>query len=111
MQTLWYVFLNTQCYYSCIVLTVKLLTPLSVPVTAQFEAMALIAEVVGSNSAKCLDVCPRLYVLRCPMEVEALRLADHSYKKSYQMSENFETGTEPNTKTDPPPKETPMSSK
>jgi hypothetical protein len=32
------------------------------------------------------------------MEVEALRLADHSYKKSYQMSENFETGTEPNTK-------------
>jgi hypothetical protein len=33
-----------------------------------------------------MDVCPRFYVLCCPVSVEALRRADHLFKESYQMS-------------------------
>jgi len=33
-----------------------------------------------------MDMCPRVYVLCCPMSVEALRRAYPPAKKSYQMS-------------------------
>jgi hypothetical protein len=34
------------------------------------------SEIVGLNPAQGIDVCPRLSVLYCPVEVEALRRAD-----------------------------------
>jgi hypothetical protein len=42
--------------------------------------------IVGSNPAHDMDVCPHLSVLCCPVQVEALRRADHSSKESCQMS-------------------------
>jgi hypothetical protein len=33
-----------------------------------------------------MDVCPRFYVLGCPVEVEALRRTDPATKESYQLS-------------------------
>jgi hypothetical protein len=42
--------------------------------------------IVCSNPAQDMDICPRLYVLCCPVQVEALRRADHSSKESCQMS-------------------------
>jgi hypothetical protein len=33
-----------------------------------------------------MDVCLRFYVLCCPVQVEALRRADHPSKESYQLS-------------------------
>jgi hypothetical protein len=38
-----------------------------------------------------MDVCLRFSVLRCPVEVEALRRADHPSKESYQMSNRFKS--------------------
>jgi hypothetical protein len=46
----------------------------------------LVAGIVGSNPTQGMDVCPRLSVLCCPVQVEALRRADHSSKESYHMS-------------------------
>jgi hypothetical protein len=46
----------------------------------------LVSGIVGSNPAQGMDVCPRLSVLCCPVEVEALRWADHASKESYHMS-------------------------
>jgi hypothetical protein len=42
--------------------------------------------IVGSNPARGMDVCMRLFCLYCPVYVAALRLADHSFKESYQLS-------------------------
>jgi hypothetical protein len=41
--------------------------------------------IAGLNPAQGMDVCPRLSVLWCPLQVEALRRAHHS-KQSYQIS-------------------------
>jgi hypothetical protein len=41
-------------------------------------------EVMGSNTAPGMDVCPRLSELCSPVEVEALRRADPPYKESYR---------------------------
>jgi hypothetical protein len=46
----------------------------------------LVAGIVSSNPSQGMDVCPRLSVLCCPVQVEALRRADHSSKESYHMS-------------------------
>jgi hypothetical protein len=40
---------------------------------------------MGSNLASGMDVRPRLSVLCCPVQVEALRRAAHSSKESYHM--------------------------
>jgi hypothetical protein len=49
----------------------------------------LVAEIVGSNPAQGMDVCPRLSVLCYPVWVEALRRADHSSKEPYHMSKQL----------------------
>jgi hypothetical protein len=41
--------------------------------------------IVGSNSAQGVDVCSRLSVFCCPVEVEALRRADFLSRKFYQI--------------------------
>jgi hypothetical protein len=46
----------------------------------------LVAGIVCSNPAQGMDVCPRLSVLCCPVQAEALLWADHSSKESYHMS-------------------------
>jgi hypothetical protein len=38
------------------------------------------------NPAWGMDMCPRVFVLFCPVSVEALRRADPPAKESYQMS-------------------------
>jgi hypothetical protein len=38
-----------------------------------------------------MDVCPRIYVLCCPVEVEALRLAHLSSKESYKRQTDLKT--------------------
>jgi hypothetical protein len=63
-----------------------LLTLMPITVAARSEAWALISRTLGSNPAQGMDVCQRLYVLCCPVWVEALRRADHSSKEPYQMS-------------------------
>jgi hypothetical protein len=45
--------------------------------------------IVGSNSARGMNDCPRLSVLCCPVYVEALRRAEHSSKDSYQISKQI----------------------
>jgi hypothetical protein len=42
-------------------------------------------EVVGSNPAQGMDICPHLTVLCKHVEVEALRRADPPFRESYQM--------------------------
>jgi hypothetical protein len=42
----------------------------------------VVAGNVGSNPAQGMDVCPRLFVLCCPVWIEALRRADRSSKES-----------------------------
>jgi predicted secreted protein len=42
--------------------------------------------IVGSNPAQGMNVCPLLSACCCPLQVEALRRADHSSKESYHMS-------------------------
>jgi hypothetical protein len=44
----------------------------------------LITGVVSSNPTRGMDVCMRLFCLCCPVQVAALRRADHSSKESYQ---------------------------
>lgn len=39
---------------------------------------------MGSNSAQDIDVCPRIFVLYCLVEVETFRRADSPSKESYQ---------------------------
>jgi hypothetical protein len=56
------------------------------PRAARSEAKALDTAIVGSNPAHGMDVCPHLSILVSPVEVEALRRADHSSKESHQMS-------------------------
>lgn len=41
---------------------------------------------LGSNSSRSMNVCPRLPVLCCPVKVQALRWADHLPKISFQVS-------------------------
>jgi hypothetical protein len=55
-------------------------------VAAWSEALALNAEIVGSNTAYGLDLCLCVSVLCCPVQVEALRRADPPYNESYQLS-------------------------
>jgi hypothetical protein len=43
------------------------------------------AEIVGSNSTRGMDVCPRLSFLYCPVSVETMRRADSPSKEWYQM--------------------------
>jgi hypothetical protein len=48
--------------------------------------------IVGLNPAQGMDVCPRLSVSCCPVQVGALRRADHSSKESYHVKKHvFET--------------------
>jgi hypothetical protein len=64
-----------------------MLLPVTVAVRSEVWVLAgLVAEIVGSNPAQVMDVCPHLSVLCCPVYVEALRRADHSSKESYHMS-------------------------
>jgi hypothetical protein len=42
--------------------------------------------ILGSNPAQGVDVCPRLSVLCCPVQEEALRQTNHLCKESYHMS-------------------------
>jgi hypothetical protein len=42
--------------------------------------------IVGSNPTHCMDGCPRLSALCCPVSVQALRWADFPCKESCQMS-------------------------
>jgi hypothetical protein len=46
-------------------------------------------EIAGSNPARGMDVCLCFSVLCCPVQVEALRRADHPSKESYQLSNRF----------------------
>jgi hypothetical protein len=41
--------------------------------------------IVGSNTDRGIDMCPRFSVLCCPVQVLALRRADPPSKESYQM--------------------------
>jgi hypothetical protein len=41
------------------------------------------------NAGRGMDVCPRVSVLCCPVQVEALRQADPPSKESYQMSKQI----------------------
>jgi hypothetical protein len=53
--------------------------------------------IVGSNPAQGMGVFLHLSVLCCPVQVEALRRADHSSKESCQMSQlihNFRSNFE-----------------
>jgi hypothetical protein len=45
----------------------------------------LVAEVVVSNPAFCMNVCLCLSVLCCPVSVDALRRAYHPSKESCQL--------------------------
>jgi hypothetical protein len=45
--------------------------------------------IMGSNPAKGINVLPRLSVLWCPVEVEALRRANPPTSESYEMSNSF----------------------
>jgi hypothetical protein len=49
----------------------------------------LVAGIVGSNPAHGMDVCPRLSVLCGPVQIEALRRADHFSKTSHHMSKRL----------------------
>jgi hypothetical protein len=61
-----------------------------VTVAVRSEAWVLAGWLLGSwVPAQGMDVCPRLSVLCCPVEVEAMRRADHSSKESYHMSKQF----------------------
>jgi hypothetical protein len=40
----------------------------------------IVAGIAGSNPARSMDICLCLYMLCCPVNVEALRRADHSFK-------------------------------
>jgi hypothetical protein len=59
-------------------------------VAARSEAWNVFARlntgIVGSNPARGMDICMRLFCLCCPVKVAALRRADHSSKESYQLS-------------------------
>jgi hypothetical protein len=41
--------------------------------------------IMGSSPAQGTDVCPRLSVLCCPVDVEAQRRADFPSKESYSL--------------------------
>jgi hypothetical protein len=49
----------------------------------------LVAGIVSSNPVQGMDICPRLSVLCCPVQAEALRRADHSSKEPYRMSKQL----------------------
>jgi hypothetical protein len=62
---------------------------LPVTVAVRSEAWVLAGWLLGSwvqIPAQGMNVCPRLSVLCCPVQVEALRRADHSSKEFYHMS-------------------------
>jgi hypothetical protein len=61
---------------------------------------------MDSNPTQGMDVCPRLSVLYCPVQVETLRRADHPSKESCQMSKlihNFRSNSELEQVTRPNP--------
>jgi hypothetical protein len=61
-----------------------------VPMAARSEAGTIFGlsstGIAGSNPTRGMDVCPRLSVLCCPVQVEALSRSDPPSKESYQLS-------------------------
>jgi hypothetical protein len=54
-----------------------------------FSKAWVLAWIVGSNPAQCMDIYPRLSTLYSPVEVEALRRADPLSRETYQMWKLF----------------------
>jgi hypothetical protein len=67
-----------------------LMSSFAVTVAARSKAWNVFARlntgILGSNPARGMDVCMRLFCFRCPVLVAALRRADHSSKESCQLS-------------------------
>jgi hypothetical protein len=66
---------------------------IEVPMAARSKARTVFNHsntgIVGSNSGRGIDVCPRFSMLCCPVYVVALRRADPPSKESYHMSKNI----------------------
>jgi hypothetical protein len=62
--------------------------PIDFKYNLQYSGRSLInTGLVGSNPTRSMDVCLRLFCLRCPVQTVALRQADPPSKESYHLED------------------------